>query len=47
MLKNQNENVTKILVSQEEIEQITSRLAAQISKDYENDPRQVVLLIIL
>ena len=47
MTKKLEENIAKVLVSKEQVEEITTRLAKQISEDYANDPRQVVLLIIL
>ncbi|MBR6410722.1 MAG: hypoxanthine phosphoribosyltransferase [Clostridia bacterium] len=46
-LFNAEDSIQKILVPKEEIEEITSRLAEQISRDYADDPYQVVLLIIL
>ncbi|MBQ9415735.1 MAG: hypoxanthine phosphoribosyltransferase [Clostridia bacterium] len=47
MKHNENEDISSILVSEEQIQQITDRLAKQISEDYRDDERQVVLLIIL
>ena len=42
-----NQDVAKILVSQEEIDRITTRIAAEIDRDYSTDDKRLVLLCIL
>ena len=43
MLNRQHEDVSKILVSEEEIDRITSDLAARISEDYKSEEHLVLL----
>lgn len=42
-----NQDVAKILVSQEEIDRITTRIAAEIDRDYGGEDKRLVLLCIL
>ena len=42
-----NKDIAKILVSEEEIDSITTRLAAEIDRDYAGDDKRLVLLCIL
>lgn len=42
-----NQDVAKILVSQEEIDSITTRIAAEIDRDYSGEDKRLVLLCIL
>ena len=42
-----NKDVAKILVSQEEIDEITTRLAKEIDRDYAGDDKRLVLVCIL
>lgn len=42
-----NNDIQEILVSKEELENICEKLAAQITEDYKNSPRQLVLVCIL
>ena len=42
-----NQDVAKILVSQEEIDRITTRIAAEIDRDYSGEDKRLVLLCIL
>ena len=40
-------DIESILVGEEELEQITTRLAAEITEDYKDSPRKLLLLSIL
>lgn len=42
-----NKDVAKILVSEEEIDRITTRIAAQIDKDYAAEDKKLILVCIL
>ena len=42
-----NKDVAKILVSQEEIDEITTRLAKEIDRDYAGDDKRLVLVCVL
>ena len=42
-----NKDVAKILVSEEELDEITTRLAKEIDRDYAGDDKRLVLLCIL
>ena len=42
-----NKDVAKILVSEEEIDRITTRIAAEIDRDYAGDDKRLILLCIL
>ena len=42
-----NEFVDKILISEEEIDKITTRIAAEIDRDYKNSEKRLVLVCIL
>ncbi len=42
-----NQDVAKILVSQEEIDSITTRIAAEIDRDYSGEDKRLILLCIL
>ena len=42
-----NKDVKKILVSEEELDKITSRLAAEIDRDYSGDGKRLLLVCIL
>ena len=42
-----NKDVAKILVSEEEIDRITTRIAAEIDRDYAGEDKRLILLCIL
>ena len=42
-----NNDIKSILVSEEELEQITTKLAKQITNDYKNSNKKLVILTIL
>lgn len=42
-----NKDIAKILVSEEEIDRITTRIAAQIDKDYAAEDKKLILVCIL
>ena len=44
---NMNKDVAKILVSAEEIDRITTRIAAEIDRDYAGDDKRLILVCIL
>ena len=44
---NIEKDIQSILVSEEEIEKITTRLAKEITEDYKNSPKKLVILTIL
>ena len=46
-MRNLKDDMEKILVSEEEIDSITTRIAAQIDKDYGADDKKLVLVCIL
>lgn len=46
-MKNIEKDIKSILVSEEQLEEITTRLAKQITEDYKNIPGKLVILTIL
>ncbi len=42
-----NKDIERILISQEDLDKITSRLAAEIDEDYQGEDKQLLLLCIL
>ena len=44
---NIEKDVESILVSEEELDRITTRLAAEITEDYKDSPRKLLILSIL
>ena len=47
MDKKMNKDLSKILITKEEIDAITTRLAAQITEDYKNSNKPLIMVIIL
>lgn len=46
-MKNEMDDVLKILVSEKELDEITTRIASEIDRDYGESPHRVVLVAIL
>ena len=46
-VRNMNKDIAEILVTEEEVREICSRIAGEISRDYENSQKKLLLLCIL